>query len=123
MATHNEFGKLAEKKAAEFLIENGYHILQHNYRYQKAEIDLIAEYGNQIVFVEVKARSTSYFSQPYEAVNPSKIKLIIKGSNAFLEELNSDKEARFDIISILRNTDGSWEINHIEDAFNAIDDN
>lgn len=123
MATHNDFGKLAEQKAAEFLQNNGYGILYHNYRYLKAEIDLIAEYGNQIVFVEVKARKSTFFSQPYEAVNRRKIKLILSAAHHYLESNNLDKEARFDIISILYNGEDNWEINHIQDAFNAIEDN
>lgn len=123
MATHNDFGKLAEAKAAEFLKENGYTILQYNYRYQKAEIDLIAEYGNQIVFIEVKARTSHHFSQPYEAVTRAKIRHIIRGSNAYLEQYNYDKEARFDIISIVSTDLIKWQINHMIDAFTALDDN
>jgi putative endonuclease len=55
MADHNDFGKLAEELAENFLVEKNYKILAKNYRYLKAEIDIIAQFENQIVIVEVKA--------------------------------------------------------------------
>jgi len=61
MADHNDLGKLAEDLAVQFLQENGYKILVRNFRYQKAEIDIIAEKDNLIIVTEVKARSTDFF--------------------------------------------------------------
>ncbi|MCW3160707.1 YraN family protein [Chryseobacterium oryctis] len=123
MATHNDFGKKAEDLAVEFLIKNGYKILIRNYRFQKAEIDIIAEKENQIIIIEVKARSTDVFMLPQEAVTKSKIKLIISAANHYLEEFNKDKEVRFDIISVLPDQKGNLNIEHIEDAFTAFDAN
>lgn len=91
-----------------------------NYRYQKAEIDIIAKFKNQIVIVEVKARSTDVFIEPHEAVNKKKIKLITSAANQFLEENNIDLETRFDIISILSTPNKPLQIEHIEDAFESI---
>ena len=51
MADHNEFGKLAEELAEQFLVKKNYKILAKNFRYQKAEIDIIAEFENQIIIV------------------------------------------------------------------------
>ena len=121
MAEHNDFGKESENLAVEFLEKKGYKILVKNYRYLKAEIDIIAETENQIVIIEVKARSTDTFLSPEEAVNKKKIRLLISASSHFLEENEIDKEARFDIISILPNEENQFQIKHIENAFEIID--
>lgn len=123
MADHNELGKEAEDLAAEFLLKNGYKILVRNFRYQKAEIDIIAEKDNLIIVAEVKARSTDFFILPQEAVTKGKIKLIVMAANHFMEEFNKDQEVRFDIISVLPDSTGKFNIEHIEDAFEAFDAN
>lgn len=121
MADHNEFGKIAEDLAVDFLVKNQYKILARNFRYLKAEVDIIAEKENQIVIVEVKARNTDAFLEPQEAVNKKKIKLLISASNYFIEENNIDKEVRFDIISVLPNKQKTLEIHHIIDAFQSFE--
>lgn len=123
MADHNEFGKLAEEFAENFLIDKNYKILAKNFRYQKAEIDIIAEFENQIIIVEVKARATDAFMLPHEAINKKKIRLIVSAANYFLEEHNINLEARFDVISVLPNEKGKLIITHIESAFEAFDAN
>ena len=123
MADHNDFGKLAEELAEQFLVQKNYKILAKNYRYQKAEIDIIAEFENQIIIVEVKARKTDAFMLPQEAINKKKIRLIISAANDFLEQNNINLETRFDVISMLPNETGKLEINHIENAFEAFDAN
>ena len=123
MAEHNEFGKLAEELAEQFLVQKNYKILAKNYRYQKAEIDIIAEFENQIIIVEVKARKTDAFMLPQEAINKKKIRLIVSAANDFLEQNNINLETRFDVISVLPNETGKLEINHIENAFEAFDAN
>ena len=123
MADHNDFGKLAEELAEQFLGQKNYKILAKNYRYQKAEIDIIAEFENQIIIVEVKARKTDAFMLPQEAINKKKIRLIVSAANDFLEQNNINLESRFDVISVLPNETGKLEINHIENAFEAFDAN
>jgi len=123
MASHNDLGKKAEDLAAEFLIKSGYKILVRNFRYQKAEIDIIAEKENLIIITEVKARSTDIFMLPQEAVNKRKISLIVSAANHFMEEFNKNQEVRFDIISVLPNEKGKLIIEHIVDAFEAFDAN
>lgn len=123
MADHNEFGKLAEELAESFLVEKNYKILAKNYRYLKAEIDIIAQFENQIVVVEVKARATDAFMLPQEAINKKKIRLIVSAANEFLETNNIELETRFDVISVLPNEKGKLEITHIENAFYAFDAN
>lgn len=123
MASHNDLGKKAEDLAAEFLIKSGYKILVRNFRYQKAEIDIIAEKENLIIITEVKARSTDAFMLPQESVNKRKISLIVLAANHFMEEFNKNQEVRFDIISVLPNEKGKLIIEHIIDAFEAFDAN
>lgn len=123
MADHNELGKKAEDLAAEYLVKNGYKILVRNFRFQKSEIDIIAEKENLIVVIEVKARSTDFFILPQEAVTKGKIKSIVLAANHFMEEFNKNQEVRFDIISVLPDTNGNLVIEHIKDAFEAFDAN
>ncbi len=123
MAEHNEFGKLAEELAEKFLVEKNYKILAKNFRFQKAEIDIIAEFQNQIIIVEVKARATDAFMLPQEAINKKKIRLLVAAANQFLEENNIHLDTRFDVISVLPNDNGKLEISHIEDAFQSFDAN
>ncbi|RRQ46973.1 YraN family protein [Chryseobacterium sp. SC28] len=121
MADHNEFGKIAEDLAVDFLLKANYKILVRNFRYLKAEVDIIAEYENQIIIVEVKARHTDAFLEPQEAVNKKKIKLLVAAANYYIEENNIDKEVRFDIISVLPNKQKTLEIHHIMDAFQSFE--
>ena len=121
MADHNEFGKIAEDLAVDFLVKAEYKILARNFRYLKAEIDIIAEKQNQIIIIEVKARNTDAFLEPQEAVNKKKIKLLISAAYYFVEENNINKEVRFDIISVLPNHQKTLEINHIIDAFQSFE--
>ncbi len=116
MAVHNELGKLGEEKAAEFLKKTGYQILQTNWVYMKAEIDIIALKDNVLAIVEVKTRSTLDFGLPQEFVKAAKIKLLVRAVDAFVELNDIEAEVRFDIISIHKNNN-MFEIEHLEDAF------
>ncbi|MBP7973648.1 MAG: YraN family protein [Kaistella sp.] len=123
MAEHNDFGKLAEDMAAEFLVRKNYRILARNFRYQKAEIDIVAEFNGIIVVTEVKARSYNTLIEPQEAVTKKKIKSIVMCSDFFMNERKIDKEVRFDIITVLPDEQGVLQLNHIEDAFQSFDAN
>lgn len=117
MATHNEFGKKGEQLAEQFLLNKQYQILTKNYRYKKAEIDIIAQHKGVLVVVEVKARSTTDFGNPQDFVTNKKITLLMEAINNYVEELNLDHEIRFDIIAITKSTTNKFEIEHLENAF------
>jgi putative endonuclease len=117
MATHNDTGNWGEDKAADFLTAAGYEILVKNYRYQHAEIDLVARKGKMLIFVEVKTRSGIGFGMPEEFVNYTKAKLIMKAAENYIYSTDWHFDIRFDIISILLNPQGGFQIRHIEDAF------
>lgn len=116
-------GTKGEQLAADFLSAKGYRIVQRNYFAFKVEIDLIAldESTNQIVFIEVKTLQNDFFQQPYEEVNLKKQRNIIKAADTYLRRHDIDKEARFDVVSIVLKPDAEPEITHIISAFCAID--
>mgnify|MGYP004567294865 FL=1 len=116
-------GTKGEQLAADFLSAKGYRIVQRNYFAFKVEIDLIAldESTNQIVFIEVKTLRNDFFQQPYEEVNLKKQRNIIKAADTYLRRHDIDKEARFDVVSIVLKPDSEPEITHIISAFCVID--
>lgn len=116
MAEHKELGKLGEEMAVEFLQKEGYTILQTNYTFQKAEIDILAQKAGVLAVVEVKTRSTLDFGLPQDFVKPKKIQLLVKAVDAFVNQNDLDLEVRFDIIAIHKN-DKSFVIEHLTDAF------
>ncbi|MBW8358765.1 MAG: YraN family protein [Weeksellaceae bacterium] len=123
MAEHNDFGQLAEELAKAFLKDKGYGIIRSNFRYQKAEIDIIASFADLVIMVEVKARASDAFFEPHEAVNKKKMRLIVTAADEFMKQENRNEEVRFDIISVLPDATGKLEITHIESAFEAMDAN
>lgn len=116
MADHNQLGQLGEGLAIGFLQKNDYEILQTNWRFQKAEIDIIARKGKVLAVIEVKTRSRTEFGLPQEFVKPKKIQLLAKAVNHFVEENDLDLEVRFDIIAVHKE-DNQFIIEHLEDAF------
>lgn len=116
MAEHNELGKKGEELAVEYLQQNGYKILNRNWTFQKAEIDIIASKENILAIVEVKTRSSLNFGSPQDFVNPKKIKLLVKAVNAYINYRKLDFEVRFDIVAIHKNKE-QFVIEHLIDAF------
>lgn len=116
MAEHNELGKLGEQLAVEFLRCNGYEILETNWVFDKAEIDIIACRENILSIVEVKTRSTDIFGLPQDFVNQRKIRLLVKAVDAYVVSRNLDVNVRFDIIGVHK-VDNGFRITHLPDAF------
>jgi len=117
-------GDHGEELAAAYLSEAGYRILDRNYRYERAEIDLVCfdatEEGalGRIVFVEVKTRSGLGFGAPEEAVTDEKQDHVIHAAKAYLYERQLEgARVRFDVISVLLNQDRPPDINHYKGAF------
>ncbi|ADY53224.1 Uncharacterized protein family UPF0102 [Pseudopedobacter saltans DSM 12145] len=118
MAIHNDFGKKGEQLAKLFLEENGYEILDENWHFNKAEVDLIAYKNKTIIFIEVKTRSGDYFGSPEEFVDHKKQKLLSDAAEEYIYIMQHQGEIRFDIVSILINKHSeNPKITHIEDAF------
>lgn len=116
MAEHNELGKLGEELAIEYLQAKGYSVLETNWTFQKAEIDIIAQKDNFLAVIEVKTRSSIDFGLPQDFVNPKKMQLLVKAANEYVVQNDLDVEVRFDIIAIHKENK-KFNIEHIEEAF------
>ena len=116
MSQHLLFGQSGEKAAAAYLAGQGYNIVHRNYRYKRAEIDLIAQKEKLLVFVEVKTRKSDRYGFPEEAVNQKKTDLFLLAADHYIDQTNWQHDVRFDIISVTGN-ENNWHIHHIEDAF------
>jgi len=117
MSRQQDIGKKGEELAKLFLEEKGYEILELNWRYSRAEIDIIARHQEALIFIEVKTRSYDYYGQPEDFVTPKKQKLMSNAASAYMQKISHNWEIRFDIISILLNGKSSYKIQHFEDAF------
>ena len=107
-------GRAGEAAAAEYLRKKRYAIVAAGYRSRYGEIDLIAQKGDTVVFVEVKLRKNADFAPAYAAVTPAKQRKIKITAQQWLAERGGNFNGRFDIIEIY--TD-SGQINHMENAF------
>ncbi|MEI6866042.1 YraN family protein [Flavicella sp.] len=116
MADHNDFGIQGEIIARNYLVKKEYKILAQNWRYRKAEIDIIAIKKNDLAIVEVKTRSSDYYGKPQDFINTKKIQLLVEAANAYVIKNNLDVEVRFDIIAIIGKNE-NFKIEHFENAF------
>lgn len=114
MANNKEIGQQGEKIAQEYLLKNGYEILEINKRFSKlCEIDIIAKTKDTLVFVEVKTRTSSYFGSPLEAITKTKYNNIKTGLFSYLKESKIKyKNFRIDAISIILKP--KLEIKHLK---------
>jgi len=116
MGKHNDLGKKGEQLAVDFLIKNGYKIRYKNYRYLKAEIDIIAQKDEVLAIIEVKTRSSTFIENIADTVTNKKIKLMVMAANNYVIENDLEVEVRFDIITLLNNK-GGFDIEHLKNAF------
>lgn len=93
-------GQVGEKQAADYLIAQGYQILEKNWRFLRAEIDLIAKHGNEVVFVEVKWRQNNDFGFPEEYVSRAKIGHLRRAIEGYLAKHPAVQDIRVDIVAI-----------------------
>lgn len=117
--TTREIGDEGEELAVAYLESKGYTILERNYHFERAEVDIVA-YDNAtcIVFAEVKTRSSNRYGEPEEYVDEEKTQNIYKAAEAWLYERKMDgSPVRFDVISILQPENEAPDIKHFENAF------
>src|SRR5512136_238997 len=101
MSNKEALGARGEEQAAGWLIQHGYIIRDRNWRSGRTEIDIIAENNENIVFVEVKTRSSDFQIHPRDAVNVPKQRTIIYAASNYIDRFRLNKEARFDIITVI----------------------
>lgn len=116
--TSHGIGKRGEDLAAAYLESKDWLVFDRNYRFDKAEVDIVATDRNYIVFVEVKFRSDTYFGQPEDYVTPKKEANIKKAAEAWIYERRMETAVvRFDVISIVQKGNEAPQITHFKDAF------
>ena len=116
MARQQEIGNKGEEIAMEHLRSIGYQILGKNWRFHHYEIDIIARDGDELVIVEVKARSGLRYEHPSEAVTNTKIKRIVEAADAYIIQNDIELDTRFDVITVIF-VDQKFELEHFKDAF------
>jgi putative endonuclease len=110
-------GAVGESLAVQHLQKEGLAILERNYRFERGEIDIVAQEGDELVFVEVKARSTRLFGSPEEAVTERKQEQIRKVAEGYLyEHAFEHRPCRFDVVAIIFEH-GKAHIDHMKNAF------
>lgn len=116
MAQHNQLGKQGEELAVDHLIQKGYVIVARNFRYLRAEVDIIARKDDILAVVEVKTRSTPDFGDPQTFVKQKQIQSLVKAIDYFVNHHNLRVDVRFDIVAIITNKSAT-RVEHLEDAF------
>jgi len=113
-------GARGEVIAERYLAQRGVRILERGFRVRSGEIDLIAEEGEELVFVEVKTRTSSRFGDPLDAVTPAKRRRIVRAASLYLQSKGAwDRPCRFDLIAVRLAPDGQVEVEHLPGAFTA----
>ncbi|MGE4549145.1 MAG: YraN family protein [Intestinibacillus sp.] len=119
MRTPGETGRQGEDFAAGYLERNGYTILARNFRVRQGEIDLIAECGGYVAFIEVKTRADGHFAKAREFVTLQKQRRLVAASLAWLVANPSALQPRFDVIEVYWPKGAALPraIQHLENAF------
>nr|MBP7472629.1 YraN family protein [Prevotella sp.] len=122
MAEHNDLGKLGEEKAAVYLREKGYTIIERDWKFGKRDLDIIALDDTEavMVFVEVKTRRNENYIEPEMAIDRTKIRNLASCANAYVRMNNVSRELRFDIITVIGEDKDDLKVEHIVDAFNPL---
>ncbi|MDR3328429.1 MAG: YraN family protein [Prevotellaceae bacterium] len=119
MTQHIELGKQGEEYAGQYLISNGYRIIETNWRVGKLEIDIIAQKYDFLSFVEVKTRSTNHFGYPEEAITRAKMINLLKAAEKYIEKSGLDIGFRFEVIALTKTSDNTFELEHFDEAFDS----
>ena len=117
MASHNELGKWGEEMAAEYLLRQGYTIMERDWKSGHRDLDIIALDGNTVVFVEVKTRRNRLFTEPEMAVDYQKIRNLQQAANHYIKYRHINQEVRFDVITVVGSMNKTPSVEHIKDAF------
>lgn len=117
MAAHNELGRWGEQIAASFLSDKGYFIVERDWHLGHRDIDIIAMDGDDIVFVEVKTRSTNAVMAPQQAVDTRKMRSIAMAASNYVRRHAITNPVRYDVIAIVGTPETGARIEHLVNAF------
>lgn len=119
MTARQRLGELGEQAAAAALQGRGYRIVARNHRCRRGEVDLIAESGELLIFVEVRTRATAAFGAPEETVDAGKRRRVIAAARDFLARWRGpERGVRFDVVAVVDGPQGP-RLTHYENAFDA----
>lgn len=113
MSKNNIIGKKGEDLACQFIENNGYSVLERNWRFASKEIDIIASKDNIITFFEVKTRQ--YNTSIEDCISDAKSNNLIAGANHYIEQNQIEKEVSFDVIIVVINGNQT-KIQHHKEA-------
>ena len=116
MTEKKKIGDKGEDDTVNFLLANGYEVLQRNYRFGRGEIDIIAHKENVMVFIEVKTRKNNKYGYPESFVDETQQERIHWAAEEYIRQSGWQGSIRFDIVAIMRNNDEP-QLDHFEDAF------
>ena len=116
MSKIHDLGRKGEDLAVNYLENKGYQILIRNFRYRKAEIDIIARKKDILAMIEVKTRNDGFYEGISETISKKKRNLLVMGADHYVSANAIDLEVRFDIITLIKGEQG-YTIEHIPDAF------
>ncbi len=120
MHFRSHLGREAEQKTAHYLLQNGFAIIEQNYRKRHGEIDIIASTHDLLVFVEVKMRQHNYFDLS-DVITPGKQRKIIRVAKEYIARNGwQERSYRFDV-ALLQGTENNLELSYIQNAFNEGD--
>lgn len=114
MTDKKQTGDIGENLAADYFVERGFRVVARNYRWKHAEIDLIVQRDDWLIFVEVKTRRSSAWGEPESFVDSAKRKLIYDAAEEYIYKTDWQGNIRFDVVSV--KTTVPPEITHFEDA-------
>ena len=115
----SRIGREGEEVARQYLEGLGYRVLHINWRSGHYELDIVARRPEWLVVVEVKTRDRHRILEPEDAVDAAKIRRTVAAADAYVQTFDINLPVRFDILSLIKRSDGSYRIEHIEDAFYA----
>ncbi len=116
MYERHETGKIGEDISVRYLEQNGYTIIERNFECNQGEIDIIAKDKEEIVFIEVKTRSSALYGLPKEAVDKTKKKHIYRSAEYYVYAKRLENEPiRIDVIEIYKKH-GMFKLHHIKQA-------
>ncbi|HNY52164.1 MAG TPA: YraN family protein [Bacteroidales bacterium] len=117
MSESSSLGRKGEDLAVSFLSDKGYRIRNRNWKAGRLEVDIIAETGEFIVFVEVKTRSEDFLQSPQDSVTRDKQRSLVLAADSYIRWFDISKQVRFDVITVIARGQTLTIEKHIEDAF------
>lgn len=120
MAIHNIVGRQGEEAAKKYLKNKGYKIIECNYKTKRAEIDIIAKYKNQLIFVEVRTRQSEQYGSPEDTINYQKRIRLQRNATAYIHRKKYQGLYRIDAVClVIDQNNGLQRINHYESIVEA----